>query len=153
LAHQPQERRVITIQILGRLQDELRPLWDRVQHELGATPISMSCGELPYQQCVEMIQHADLFVMPSLNEGMSLAVIEAMHFGIPVIISVFCGIDQDRLIDDGSVMMPEVSANALADALQTLIARSGAHAGGTTSDQNPDLSWRRYGEVLVHALS
>lgn len=43
--------------------------------------------------------HADVFVLPSLSEGMSLAGLEAMAFGMPILCSDHSGIND--LVEDG----------------------------------------------------
>jgi glycosyltransferase involved in cell wall biosynthesis len=62
----------------------------------------------------------DCFVLPSLNEGMGRALIEAMAAGLPVIASRVGGIP--ALIRDGEngMLVPAGDSHALADALRRL---------------------------------
>jgi glycosyltransferase involved in cell wall biosynthesis len=64
---------------------------------------------------------ADLLVLPSLSEPWGLVVNEAMHFGLPVIVSskVGSGLDLVREGENGSVF-PAGSASGLAARLQEL---------------------------------
>jgi glycosyltransferase involved in cell wall biosynthesis len=60
----------------------------------------------------------DSFVLPSLNEGMGRALIEAMAAGLPVIASRVGGIP--ALVDDGKngLLVPAGDSAALADAIR-----------------------------------
>lgn len=71
---------------------------------------------------IEMIlADADVFVRPSLSEGMSLAVLEAMACGLPVIATAVSGTRQlIRDGEDGIVVQPG-SVPHLADALECVL--------------------------------
>lgn len=66
----------------------------------------------------ELLAACDLFVLPSLYEGSSLAVLEAMAAGIPIVSSAIGGTDE--LIEDGrsGLLVPPGDAEALAAALR-----------------------------------
>ena len=49
--------------------------------------------EVAHSDVPAMLAAADLFVMPSLAESMSLACVEAMQVGLPMVITKYCGID------------------------------------------------------------
>jgi glycosyltransferase involved in cell wall biosynthesis len=68
----------------------------------------------------EVLSAADLFVLPSQEEGMSIALLEAMAAALPVVASDIAG--NRQLIDDGvhGLMVPPGDANALAGAIQRL---------------------------------
>ncbi len=63
----------------------------------------------------------DCFVLPSLNEGMGRALIEAMAAGLPVIASRVGGIP--ALVEDGKngLLVPAGDSSALADAIRKVI--------------------------------
>lgn len=56
-------------------------------------------GFVDHNQLKEYYTHADVFVLPSLAEGMSLAGLEAMAFGIPILCSDHSGVND--LVEDG----------------------------------------------------
>lgn len=56
-------------------------------------------GFVDRNQLKEHYAHADVFVLPSLSEGMSLAGLEAMAFGMPILCSDHSGIND--LVEDG----------------------------------------------------
>jgi glycosyltransferase involved in cell wall biosynthesis len=69
----------------------------------------------------QLLAAADVFALPSLYEGSSLAVLEAMAAGIPVVSSAIGGTDE--LIEDGrsGLLVPPGEAEALAAALRRLL--------------------------------
>lgn len=70
----------------------------------------------------QLLAACDVFVLPSLYEGSSLAVLEAMGAGIPIVSSAIGGTDE--LIDDGrsGLLVPPGDAAALAAALRRVLA-------------------------------
>jgi len=70
----------------------------------------------------QLLAASDVFALPSLYEGSSLAVLEAMAAGIPIVSSAIGGTDE--LIDDGrsGLLVPPGDAAAWAAALRRLLA-------------------------------
>ena len=66
---------------------------------------------------------ADLLVMPSLREGQSIAVLEAMRGGLAVVVSD--GIGNPELVGDAGLVVPAGDASALAAVLARLAADGG----------------------------
>ena len=64
----------------------------------------------------------DIFVLPSLNEGMGRVLVEAMAAGLPIVASRVGGIPD--LVRDGKngLLVPPADASALAKAISDLIA-------------------------------
>lgn len=99
----------------GPLCGELRQLGDA----LGITPHLMFLGTR--QDVPDCLAAFDLFVFPSLNEGMGRALIEAMAAGLPVIATCVGGIPD--IVTDGTngVLVPPRDAKALAAAILKLL--------------------------------
>jgi glycosyltransferase involved in cell wall biosynthesis len=83
----PKKIRVI---ILGNLEPELSLLLHKLTLPDGLT---VEHGNVAHFMVPTLYQKASLFVMPSLSEGRSLACLEAMHSGLPLIITPYCGVD------------------------------------------------------------
>jgi glycosyltransferase involved in cell wall biosynthesis len=73
----------------------------------------------------QLLAACDVFALPSLYEGSSLAVLEAMAAGIPIVSSAIGGTDE--LIEDGrsGLLVPPGDAKALAGALRRMLADRG----------------------------
>jgi len=71
---------------------------------------------------------ADVFVLPSLREGLPLAVLEALAAGVPVCASAVGGVPD--ALDDGAcgTLVPPGDPSALADALVALLSSPDARA-------------------------
>ena len=69
----------------------------------------------------DLLAAADLFVFPSVFEGLGGAVIEAMALGLPIVASDLDAIRE--VVEDGrnAVLVPPASPQALADAMVTLL--------------------------------
>ena len=79
-------------------------------------------GWLPFDTIPTEMGCADLFVLPSIIEGMPLVLLQAMASGLPVIATSVCGnVDLVKPGDNG-LLVPAKNPEALADGLATLIA-------------------------------
>jgi len=80
----------IKVIILGSLEPLLEAKWAALELPKG---ITLQHGNIPHSKVAQLYQQASLFVMPSLSESFSLACLEAMHAGLPLIITKYCGVD------------------------------------------------------------
>jgi glycosyltransferase involved in cell wall biosynthesis len=55
--------------------------------------VEFTHGTIPHARVGELYGNADLFVMPSLSEGLSLACLEALSFGLPLVTTPYTGIE------------------------------------------------------------
>lgn len=56
-----------------------------LSRQLGIAESVSFIGRVPHEEMAQIYQQADAFVLPSFTEGMSLAVLEAMSSGLPII--------------------------------------------------------------------
>lgn len=107
---------------------------------------------LGYRDDIEVcLGGMDLFVLPSLNEGMGRALIEAMAAGLPVIASRVGGIPAVISHERTGLLVPPGDPDALAEALRRLLDRpEWAKQLGVAASHSVD---SRYGSVsMVHAI-
>jgi glycosyltransferase involved in cell wall biosynthesis len=93
----------------------------KLAENLGVTSHIHFAGSVPYSELPQKYQEADLFILPSLAEGMPLVVLEAMGTGLPIVVSRVQGIDE--LVADsvnGALFNPG-DVDGLAHALIKLI--------------------------------
>jgi glycosyltransferase involved in cell wall biosynthesis len=69
----------------------------------------------------DLLAAADLFVFPSLYEGLGGAVIEAMALGLPIVASDIPVMREVLEVDRNALLVPSASPRALADALEDLL--------------------------------
>src|SRR5262249_13939735 len=80
----------------GPERDVLKRLAGTVGLTVGPTqPIDLP-GSVP--ETIGVLRNADLFVLPSREEGMSIALLEAMALGMPIVATSIVG--NQRLVDD-----------------------------------------------------
>ncbi|MDO8490194.1 MAG: glycosyltransferase family 4 protein [bacterium] len=79
-------------------------------------------GAIPNAKMSELYQISDIVVLPSLMEATSIAGLEAMACGIPLVGTRVGGIPE--IIEDGKtgILVPEKNPEALAGAMNTLLA-------------------------------
>ena len=83
-------------------------------------PPKFGAAALSHSESYELLALADLVALPSLHEGMSNAVMEAMAAGRPVVATAVGGTPE--LLDGRGLLVPPGDAIALADAMERLLA-------------------------------
>jgi glycosyltransferase involved in cell wall biosynthesis len=85
--------------------------------DLGLLEAVVFGSKLPFQQVLETVRQADVFLLPSVEEGIANVVIEAMLLGTPVI-TTNCG-GMEELVTDGKTgfVVPVRNPEAIADAI------------------------------------
>jgi len=76
-------------------------------------------GRLSFLELMQAYRSADLFVLPSLSEGLPTSILEAMYFGLPVVATDIPGV-RDHF-GDYALLVPPRAEHALADAIHTLL--------------------------------
>ncbi|MCT0229497.1 glycosyltransferase family 4 protein [Synechococcus sp. CS-1324] len=109
-------------------------------------------GQVPRRQIREEFRRADLFVLPTLAEGMALVHLEAMACGLPVITTPQCG----SVVRDGveGFLVPMGQSVPLADRLEQLLGDRSLRnrLGAAARLRAHDYTWARYGERLLTTL-
>lgn len=98
----------------GELQEDM----EHLAKELGIQEWVRFCG---LQSDVHpYLNHADLFLLPSVYEGMPMTLIEAMGTGLPIVATSVGGVP-DMLTDGQSALLAPCQEEALTAACETLL--------------------------------
>jgi glycosyltransferase involved in cell wall biosynthesis len=100
----------------GELRDEL----ERLVADLGLEGVVRLVGPTPPDEVPAWLAAGDVFVLPSHFEGMSLAVMEAMASGLPVVVTRVSGSAELVPDDDHGRVVAPGDAGALAAAIREL---------------------------------
>ncbi len=95
---------------------------DTLRHEtaaLGLTPSVTFAGFVADVRAT--LARADIFVMPSVSEGLGVAVLEAMAMGRPVVASATGGLPEAVVDGETGLLVPPGEPAALAEALVSLL--------------------------------
>jgi glycosyltransferase involved in cell wall biosynthesis len=98
----------------------LRPELEAQAQALGVAERVLLVGYR--QNVVEYLRAFDLFVLPSLFEGMPLSILEAMGAGLPVIATAVDGTPEVVLDGETGLLVPPADPPALAEAVNRLLA-------------------------------
>lgn len=123
---------------------------DQLNALIARTPDAISLtGYLDGQERLQAWAAADVFVLPATGEGLSMAVLEAMAAGLPVILSPGCNLPE--VVDAGAGWVVEPAIDALANALTALFAdeaRLGQMAEAARAWVQARFTWARVGQQL-----
>jgi len=103
---------ITTIVGVGELEDDLKSMVKKMH----LTNITFY-GRANRKEAMKLYRQADIFVMPSLIEGMPLALLEAMAMGLPVVGNDVVGIRS--VVQDGKngILVPLNDTDAMRNAL------------------------------------
>ncbi len=124
--------------------------------ELGVQDCVHFTGYLSREEIIATYENADIFVLPSLNEGMSISLLEALAAGLPVVVTATGG--TSRMVRGNGVIVPKGDAEALADALARLIdsPQQREEMGRRSEELAQEFSWeevsRQYLALCEQAL-
>lgn len=103
--------------LAGRGEEE-----PRLRAQASAAGIAERIHLLGFRDDVaDLLAAGDLFVMPSLSEGLPLALVEAMSFGLPVVVSRVGGVPEVVTNDVEGLLVPPSDPAALAAAIRALL--------------------------------
>lgn len=107
-------RRDMELCLVGAVAPDVAPI-------LRDTPVAVRhLGALSHEDLAEVYRSASVFVLPSIEEGMALSVLEALASGLPVIVTPNTGATD--IIEHGreGLVIPTGDGSALAQALLQL---------------------------------
>lgn len=92
-----------------------------VANSLGIADRIVFVGSVPFSDMPDMLRASDLFVLPSYNEGMANALLEAMATGLSCIATEVGGHNEVIEHRSSGLLIPARDTDALAEALETLL--------------------------------
>ena len=99
------------------------PLRQDLESELSSSPIPYTLtGHLPH--AYKALLSMDLFVLPSISEGMGLVLLEAMKAGVPIVASAIGGIPEVVRSGKDGLLVPPGDVTGFADACTTILENS-----------------------------
>jgi glycosyltransferase involved in cell wall biosynthesis len=107
-----QEHRSARLLLTRIIQDDLRPILARYRD----LPIEWS-PSLPHAQLAERLRSADIFVLPSLEEGLARTALEALACGLPIMVTPHTGANDVVTPGINGEIVPICHSRALADAV------------------------------------
>ncbi len=99
----------------GKLSEDATSLIE----ELGIKEHVNIISYIPKEELAKRLQSLDLYVLPSHQEGLCIAALEAMACGCPVV-STRCGGPEEYVIDDQTGFLVDFNALQMADAIQKI---------------------------------
>ena len=131
----------------------------------GETQLREQCSQLGLQNAVtfaglvardnmpQQYAAADVFVLPSYNEGMSVALLEALASGLPVVVTETGGTAE--LVKDNGLIVPWAAPVALADALESFLHQPELcrEMGQHSYEIAKDFSWRATAQAYLDLSS
>lgn len=90
--------------------------------ELGASDKIQLAGWLGRAEKEHLLARAAIFVLPSYNEGMPMAILEAMSWGLPIVTTPVGGIPEVVMQDQEGLLVNSGDVIGLAHALERLLA-------------------------------
>ncbi|MFQ5645596.1 MAG: glycosyltransferase [bacterium] len=135
----PNPRTKLTIIGEGNLQNKLKLL----ARELGVYDRVDFPGFVEHRHLPEYYRNADLFVLPSKNEGMSNTVLEAMACALPVITTDTGGTDE--LIRDNGIIIPMEDSGAISRAVREIMTDAGLRKkmSGKSRESALEFGWHK----------
>jgi len=106
-------------------------------------------GEKTHNEVVAHLQEADIFVLSSLNEGMSNATLEAMACGLPIISTDVGGAQE--LIKNNGIIVKKASAEAIRKALDSYKSDTSLikEHGAKSFEIAQEMTWQKTAEAYL----
>lgn len=105
------QAKLIVVGQANREAEDIRPYTDRVEFT----------GSVLHTEIPKLLMDADVFVLPSLGEGLSLAALEAASCGLPLIVSENSGVNDTITNGTEGFVVPIQSAIAIEEKVKWFI--------------------------------
>ena len=134
--------------LIGRMESDFE-LW--LKNSGFGQSINEHIPFVPNQELHSHFQRADLFVLPSVQEGLALVIAEAMACGLPVIASEHSGALEFITNGVNGVITPARSVESLVDSIRSLHDDPALRKqlGTSASESAKTFTWEHYGDEIV----
>lgn len=95
----------------GKLQEQI--------NELGISEVACLTGQKTKNEIVQLLEHSSVFILPSRNENFSVAVLEALAMGVPVI-ATLCGGIRECIHAKNGILIPTDNVDSLFEAMKDI---------------------------------
>jgi L-malate glycosyltransferase len=109
--------------IAKRLNEKIKIFYTqglRNRSDLESHPALQSIGSIPHEGMPGRYQEMDILVMPTVREGLSVAVLEAMASGLPVVASDCSSLPEQIVDGKGGFLCPVGDGDAFAEKINIL---------------------------------
>jgi glycosyltransferase involved in cell wall biosynthesis len=135
------------LHVVGPVPKDMRRILDRES----LTNVKIH-GPVPSTALPEIYKSADIFCLPSLEEGFALVLLQAMAAGLPVVASDVSGAEDLIVPGEHGYLVPPRDVGALSDKLSILIqdgARRTTMGSAVQKRVEAGYTWRDYGDRAV----
>ncbi|MDE0317372.1 MAG: glycosyltransferase family 4 protein [Candidatus Poribacteria bacterium] len=123
----------------------------KLVENLDVTSYVRFAGTVPYSELPQKYREADIFILPSLAEGMPLVVLEAMGTGLPIIASRVQGIDELVAEDVNGALFDPGDVDGLASCLIQLInaGETRVEMGKVSTEKVKPYDWKNIADTYL----
>ncbi len=124
----------------------------RLAEDLGVASHIHFSGSVPYSELLQKYRDADLFILPSLAEGMPLVVLEAMGTGLPIVASRVQGIDELVAENINGALFDPGNVDELANCLVKLInaGERRVEMGKASTERVKPYDWKHIADAYLN---
>jgi len=97
-----------------------KPFLHQLTKDLGIEDRVSFVGDQPHQEVKRWMQRARVLVLPSLEEGMGVVLVEALACGTPVVASCIDGI-KDVVTPEVGILVPPADSKAMSEAIVEIL--------------------------------
>lgn len=128
------------LRLHGKRSEDSAESVAEIVRELGLAEWTTVGGELPESEKEAFLSRAIAYVHPSRWESHSLALAEALAYGIPTVVSTFCTIAPDLRAADAAVIV-EPTAEDIARGISTILSRAHEYSERAIQFVRTRLAW------------
>jgi glycosyltransferase involved in cell wall biosynthesis len=136
----------LQFRILGRIEPSLAPMLAQCRRQ---SDVAIVDGDLPNVDVPELFASADLFLMPTLSESMSLACIEALQAGLPLLVTRYAGLD--CFVTERMGLLIDDSVESIVSALEFALSNPHVVNDWSTAARQTarNLTWEHYERAIA----